>query len=304
MSSEPMIPLGWKGALSIIVISVLWGGNIVAMKIALQGIQPLMMASLTFLLGAITIFLWSFLNRIPILPPPQEGLNHLVNGLIFTFQVTLFYLGTYLTSASHAVIITNINVFFVALLSHFFILGDRLTLLKILGLILAFTGVTYLFFDQPSLRSEASLFGNLVVLMSAFLLAVRIIYVKIIVANIEPSRVVLWQMFIGVPLFFLLTFLFERSSVNIYSIKILTAIVYQGIVVAGFTFVASTFLLKHYPPTKLAVYFITVPIAGVLLSHWILDEALTQHILVSIVLVGLGMWLVHLKWGIANSTSR
>ncbi|MCI0529323.1 MAG: DMT family transporter, partial [Nitrospira sp.] len=106
MPSQPMIPLGWKGALSIIVISVLWGGNIVAIKIALQGIQPLMMASLTFLLGAITILLWSLLNRIPIRPSPQEALNHLTNGLIFTFQVTLFYPGTYLTSASHAVIIT------------------------------------------------------------------------------------------------------------------------------------------------------------------------------------------------------
>jgi drug/metabolite transporter (DMT)-like permease len=305
MSSEPVIALGWKGALSIMVISVLWGGNIVAIKIALQGIQPMMMASLTFLLGAMTILLWSRLSRIPILPSPQEVPNHLINGLIFTFQVILFYLGTHLTSASHAVIITNANVFFVALLSHFFVLEDRLTLLKSLGLVLAFTGVTYLFFDQLSLRSEASLSGNLVVLMSALLLGARIIYVKKIVVTIEPSRIVLWQMLIGVPLFFLLAFLFEGPSMNAYSVKILAAVLYQGIVVAGFTFVASTFLLKRYSPTKLAVYFVTVPIAGVLLSHWILGEALTHHILVSIILVGLGMWLVHLKeWAIVNRIGR
>jgi drug/metabolite transporter (DMT)-like permease len=215
--------------------------------------------------------------------------------LLFTLQVALFYLGTYLTSASHTVILTNTNIFFVALLAHFFISEDRLTPLKIFGLGLAFMGVAYLFFDQPSLHSEASLSGNLVVLMSAFLLGVRIIYVKRIIERIESTRVVLWQMLIGVPLFFALAFFFEELRMEIHSLKIWVALLYQGIVVAGFTFVASTLLLKRYSPTSLSVFFITVPIAGVTLSHWILGEAFTQHILVSVVLVALGIWIVHVK---------
>ena len=295
MSPKLMRPLGWKGALSAMGISVLWGGNIVAIKIALQEIQPLTMAGLTFFLGTLSILLWTCLNRITIRPSREEIVHHLINGLLFTLQVALFYLGTYLTSASHTVILTNTNIFFVALLAHFFISEDRLTLLKIFGLGLAFMGVAYLFFDQPSLHSEASLSGNLVVLMSAFLLGVRIIYVKRIIERIESTRVVLWQMLIGVPLFFALAFFFEGLRMEIHSLKIWVALLYQGIVVAGFTFVASTLLLKRYSPTSLSVFFITVPIAGVTLSHWILGEAFTQHILVSVVLVALGIWLVHVK---------
>ena len=290
-----MMPVSWKGAFAAIGISALWGGNIVAIKVALQGIQPMMMAGLTFFLGALSILLWARLYSIPILPDREEILNHLINGLLFTIQVALFYWGAHLTSASHTVILTNTNIFFVALLSHFFILGDRLTLFKMFGLILAFFGVASLFFDQPSLRSEASLSGNLVILLSALFLAVRITYVKQMVERVEPSKVVVWQMLIGVPIFFFLAFFFEEMKINVLSVKILFALLYQGIVVAGFTFVASTLLLKRYSPTALSVFFFTVPIAGVILSHWILGEAFTQYILVSMILVALGIWMVHAK---------
>lgn len=287
--------VSWKGALSAIGISVLWGGNIIAIKVALQGIPPMMMAGLTFLLGTLSLLLWTRLNRIPIRASWQETIDHLINGLLFTVQIALFYFGAHLTSASHAVILTNTNIFFVALLAHFFILEDRLTLLKMLGLVLAFIGVVYLFLDRPSLSSPTSLSGNLIVLLSAFLLGVRIIYIKHLIEGIEPSKVVLWQMLIGVPLFFSLSFFFEGMNIQTPSLRIMTALLYQGFVIAGFTFVASTLLLKHYSPTSISSFFFAVPIAGVVLSHWILAEAFTRHILVSAILVALGIWLVNVK---------
>jgi drug/metabolite transporter (DMT)-like permease len=285
----------WKAAFSAIGISVLWGGNIVAIKIALYGIGPMLMAALTFSLGALSIFLWTRFNKIPIGLAREEIGKHLMNGLLFAVQVALFYVGAKMTSASHAVILTNTNIFFVALLAHFFILNDQLTWLKILGLILAFCGIAYLFLDQPSPDSPVSLSGNLIVLLSAFLLGARIIYLKRLVEGIDASKLVLWQMFVGVPFFYLFALIDEGIQIYSTSLSIWTAVLYQGIVVAGFSFVASTLLLKNYPPTTLSSFFFAVPVSGVVLSYWILGEGLTQHILVSVILVAFGIWLVNLR---------
>lgn len=291
-----MARIGWKGALSALGISLLWGGNITAIKITLGGVQPIMMAGLSFTLGALSLLPWVYYNGLRVLPSGREVHEHLINGLLFTLQIVLFYTGADRTTASHAVILTNTNIFFVSLLAHFFVPGDRLTFLKLAGLTVAFSGVAYLFWDMSSLKAGgASLSGNLIVLISAFLLAVRIVYLKHLIQRIDPAITVLWQMLIGTPLFYLLALFIEGTQMDLSSAKTLTALFYQGVVVSGFAFVASTLLLKRYPPSALSVFFFAVPVAGVVLSHWILGEAITLHIGVSVLMVALGISLVNYR---------
>lgn len=284
-----------KAALSVLGVSILWGGNIVSIKIALEGLSPMMMAGIRFSLGILVVFFWTRINRISLKVDGQEFIHHLINGLLFTLQITLFYLGTNLTSASHAVILINTNIFFLSVLSHFFILGDRLTVLKIAGLLLAVIGVSSLF-SEPSFPQTPSAFsGNLLVLLSAGILGAKTIYVKRLIERIDPSKVLLWQMAIGIPLFFLLAYLQKGTEVEINSLPILAALLYQGIVVAGFCFVAANLLLKHHPPTAISVFFFAVPVSGVVLSHWILGEAVTKNVILGTALVALGIVMVSLK---------
>ena len=68
-------------------------------------------------------------------------------------------------------------------------------------------------------------------------------------------------------------------------------ILYQGLVVAGFNFIASLWLLKHYRPSALAGFFLTTPIFGVLLSAALVGEPLTRTLLLSSLLVAAGIGL-------------
>lgn len=284
-----------RAALATMGISILWGGNIVSMKIALAGLSPMMMAGIRFSLGALVIFLWIRVNHISVRVSKSELGDHFINGLLFGIQITLFYIGTNLTSASHAVILINSNIIFLAILAHFFITGDRLNLIKVIGLILAFMGVSSLFFESSVAPRESSAFGDLLVVMSAMILGIKTVFVKQLTERVLPSKVVLWQMLIGVPVFFLIAYGFEDIRMEPLSIRILTALAYQGIVVAGFCFVAATFLIKHYSPTAISVFFFVIPVSGVALSHWILAEAITKNIAVGTVLVASGIVLVNLK---------
>jgi len=75
----------------------------------------------------------------------------------------------------------------------------------------------------------------------------------------------------------------------------LVGILYQGVVIAGFGFMAMGFLYKFYSPTLVSSFGFISPVSGVLLSTWLLDEPLSLSIAIGTVCVGAGLVLTAIK---------
>lgn len=284
------IPLSPGTILFIAGLFTLWGGNVVAIKAGLRGLPPFGMAAVRFILAGLFLAVWMRTQAVTFRLERREALHHSINGLFFTAQIALFYLGVERTPASHASVLINSNPFFVLLLAHFFVAGDRLTAQKVVGLTLAFTGVTFLFAGQIG---GGHWLGNALVVGSAVLLAGRIIYVKHLISTIEPSQVVFWQMVVGVPLFLWASRMTEAGRAWHFSPAVTTAILFQGIVVGGFCFLAATMLLRRHNPSTLSVFSFIIPLSGVALSHVLLGDPITRTLALSAALVALGIALVH-----------
>lgn len=281
----------------LVFINLLWGGNVVSIKLGAGEISPLTMATLRFLIGGSVILLYAAFRKIGLGLARKEIFLHLMNGLLFAVQIALFYLGTFRTSASHASVLINTHLFFVAVLAHFFILHDRLSVRKISGLALAFLGAVVLFRDRPERAMETvSLLGNSFVLISAFVLAVKIVYIKRLIERIDPVKVVFWEMAIGVPLLGSIAFFFGESLPDRASAQLMGAMLYQGIVVGVFCFVASTVLLKRYAASSIASFSVLVPFFGVTLSHLFLGDPLTPHLTIGGGMIILGIGIVNIRW--------
>lgn len=281
----------------LVFINLLWGGNVVSIKLGAGEISPLTMATLRFLIGGSVILLYAAFRKIGLGLARKEIFLHLMNGLLFAVQIALFYLGTFRTSASHASVLINTHLFFVAVLAHFFILHDRLSVRKISGLALAFLGAVVLFRDRPDRAMETvSLLGNSFVLISAFVLAVKIVYIKRLIERIDPVKVVFWEMAIGVPLLGSIAFFFGETLPDRASARLMGAMLYQGIVVGAFCFVASTVLLKRYAASSIASFSVLVPFFGVTLSHLFLGDPLTPHLTIGGGMIILGIGIVNIRW--------
>lgn len=281
----------------LVFINLLWGGNVVSIKLGAGEISPLTMATLRFLIGGSVILLYAAFRKISLGLARKEIFLHLMNGLLFAVQIALFYLGTFRTSASHASVLINTHLFFVAVLAHFFILHDRLSVRKISGLALAFLGAVVLFRDRPERAMDTvSLLGNSFVLVSAFVLAVKIVYIKRLIERIDPVKVVFWEMAIGVPLLGFIAFFFGETLPDRASAQLMGAMLYQGIVVGAFCFVASTVLLKRYAASSIASFSVLVPFFGVTLSHLFLGDPLTPHLTIGGGMIILGIGIVNIRW--------
>lgn len=262
------------------------------LKIALDDLPPLIIAGFRFLLGMLVILFWAAGNRISIIPHKRELLPLILLSLLFTAQIGTFNLGTKFTYAAHATILINTHPFFTAVMAHFFVKGDDLNIRKILGLVVAFSGVLIVFRDN-STSEFSSLLGDLFILFSGFLLGTLNVIIKLLVQRINPYRLLIWEMAFSLPIFFGLSLCLEGIESYDFSLIALGSILYQGLVVGGFCFVSWTLILRRHSPSKVAVFLFATPLFGVTLSNISLKEPITLNLVFGAVFVAVGIYIVN-----------
>ena len=287
-----------RGALISLFLAALWGGNPIAVKVALADAPPLRLAWMRFFIGGLVILGWALWTKRAGLFRfrPAEWRTMWSLGLLFCVQIGLMNYGIAMTSAAHSTVLLNAYAVHSVLLAHFFIPGDRLTLGKLGGVLVAYAGIVLLFGRDFSLEG-GTLLGDLVVSASALLLGERIVYMARAVQKLDPVKLLIGQSAIGTACFLVASLVWERGIHTHYTATLATSLFYQGAVVAGFNFLVNTWMLQRYRPSVLAAPALTTPIFGLLIARVITGDPLTPTLLLSGLLVTLGI-------GITTWTTR
>ncbi len=286
--------LPWRMAALALFANLLWGGNLVAVKMGLRAVPPIWSAFARFSLGVGVLIPWTLWRRVPLSPRPGEWSGLVVLGTLFTIQIGFMNWGTHLTTAGLASTLMATNPLFASLFAHAFVPGDRLTQRRAAGLAAAFLGVCLILLGRGSPGSSADpttagLLGNLLMLCSAAMLGARLVFAQRLLQRIDTERVVVWQMLIALPAFALAAWLTESFDPAGLAWPPLAAIAYQGIVIAGLGFMISASLLSRYLPSTVTGFNFTAPVFGVILSVFLLGEIVTWPLLAGLAAVALGI---------------
>lgn len=293
-------PITAHSALLAVFVSILWGGNVVSIRLGVDSIPPLWSAFWRMLLGVFVVGAWALIRGIPLAVPASEVGPLLSLGVLFTIQIGLLNTGAALTSPAYAVLILNSYAVFANIIGHFFSrhaagasLEERLTPKRILGLLLSFSGIAVLTFGQPaSALAPQPILGNCILTVSCLLLGLRQVYTRWVVQSIDPVRAIVWQMFCSVPLFLLVAAFSEPMTLKPVTAEAVLAISYQGAVVAGICFIVWAQLLQRHSAGELSMYAFLVPVSGVLLSSVFFAEPLRPQLLVGAALIFAGVYIV------------
>jgi drug/metabolite transporter (DMT)-like permease len=273
---------------------MLFGANAVAIKISLEGIGVFTSAGIRFGVASITIVLWAKITGRSLKIKKEQIIQIFVISIVFTIQLSFFYLGLSKSNASRGTLLANIQPFFTLFLAHFFIPGDQITKRKILGILMRFAGVAFVFLEKKGVTSDFNT-GDLMILTAAFLWACNAVYTKRIIHAFKPFHMVLYPMVFSIPFFFLEGFLWDPMMIAHVDGKVLCALLYQGLVTASFCFVAWITLLQKYGAVALHSFIFIMPISGVVLGGWMLGEPITGNILIALVLIVSGILLVQFR---------
>jgi drug/metabolite transporter (DMT)-like permease len=279
--------------LYIVSLCGLWGGNMVAMKVGLRGVPPVGAAGLRFLLASVSVLLFALARRVPLAVPPRTWPHLFALGGLFVAQHAVFNLGLNLTSASRSAVFMYTQPVFTAVLAHFLIPGERLSLARAGGILLCLSGLAVVFGERLGEGTAGSLLGDGLVTVAALGWAMQSVYMKHLVARVDPFVLTFYQMLLALPFFFLGNRFFELRLVNAMDAWIAVAFLYQGALVAGLTFVAWTALMRRHQVSQISAFIFLTPIFGVLLSWLLLGDPITFALVAGLVLVTAGIAFVN-----------
>jgi drug/metabolite transporter (DMT)-like permease len=290
-------PIGLSSAIIAIIVSILWGGNVVSIRAGVDSVPPLWSAFWRMLTGVIFVAAWSLWRGVRMTPTKKEILPLLALGVLFTIQIGLLNTASAMTSPAYGVVILNSYPIFANLAGHF---GKRfavheepITGIRAIGLVLSFAGITVLALGRPDAGlAPQPLLGNLLMTVSAFLLGVRQVYTRWLVQKVDPARSIVWQMLLSVPLFLVIAMVSEPMLLKPLSTEAVSAILYQGAIVAGICFIVWAELLKKHAAGTLTMFSFIVPICGIALSSLMFHESLAPGLFTGTALVLAGVLVV------------
>ena len=304
-------PLGFRSVSLVLLTVLLWGGTPVATKFSLETMPPIAVACVRFGLASVCMLIWCLITGVLLRPRGHEVVLAGVAGGIMALQIFLFNLGIHYSNASHGTVLIQTFVFMVLVIEHFFTKTDRLTARTLLGVTISAVGVAAALATTGQMDAIGSagadellqhhsdrprLLGDGLLLLSAGLLSIKIVFIKFSVQQMDSAKLIFWHDLVGLLFFGLFSLVLEGTAawaLENFTWPTILGLLYQGIVVAGFCFASHAWLLQYHSATQLSVFSFATPLFGVMLAVVLRRDPLSSWIVVAGIGVAVGIYLVN-----------
>ena len=250
-----------------------------------------------FLAGILTILIGSCISR-RILLPKRSSLPKIAALSMFQtiLQYIFFYLGLAGTSGTKSSIITASNVFLAILVSAFIFRTEKMTMKKLVGTIVGFSGVLLVSLSGGSLDGVFSLTGEGFIFLSALSYAFSASLTKKFSKTEDTVMLSGWQFVFGGAFMMAVSIIFggHIPSADLSGCGMLLYLAF----VSAAAFSIWGLLLKFNPVSKISVFGFMNPVFGVILSMLLLGENGNTNIfrtLLSLLLVIGGIIIVNIN---------
>lgn len=274
----------------VFLITAIWGLNVVFLKVLVENLPPQTMTAFRIMIAGITAIIIVYFAKSLRALSVREWL-YTAFGMIFgviLHHLTLA-LGLMTTAASTGSLILSLVPLATAVLAVIF-LGEQLTKMRVLGFILALTGV---FFIQGGSFSGLKLSqGELLLFTSMFAQAISFIFIKKATATLDSKAVTAIMNLAGSVGLLLIAFIAEPdglSNMTSASLGVYIVLFTSGIVATGIGHMVFNSAIQKIGASKTAIFNNFVPFFGVLFSVIFLNEMIEPAQLIGFVFIVTGV---------------
>jgi drug/metabolite transporter (DMT)-like permease len=280
----------------LVLCCALWGLNQVAAKAALAEIPPLLQAGARSLGAALLLALWARGRGLTLWRRDGSGGAGLLAGLLFAAEFACIFIGLQFTGASRMVVFIYLSPFVVALGMAWGLKQERLDGWQLLGLVAAFVGVVWAFFEgfvHPAAGPRQWL-GDALGIGAALLWGLTTLVLRgSRLGTALPEKTLMYQLLVsGIALTLAGAAAGEAWPAQA-SVATWGWLGFQTAIVSFASYLAWFWLVRHYPATRLAAFTLLTPMFGLVAGVLLLGEPVTQRLLVALAAVSAGIALVN-----------
>ena len=277
--------------LLLILLGIIWGSSFFNIKIASYSYEPFTLALTRVIFASIPLIALCLYKKIKIEAFSKNWNQYaLIGACNITVPFALIAIGTSRVDSFLAAMLMSTTPITGSVLAHFFTKNEKITFLKSIGIIIGFSGVVFLFLDKLIINESNLLFAIIILIGSTFYSIGGILTLKIKNKGNEnvTTSTIIWSVIFLVPL----AFLIENPLNSQPSLYSTISLIYLGVVATGIAW-----LLRFRILTVNGLVFQTqvayiIPIVGVFFGYFIMDEAITWRVMISLTLIILGIYIV------------
>ena len=295
---EKLLKRKWVAMCAAVLCTVLWGSAYPVIKYGYAVMEitsvadKLMFADVRFVIAGLMVFgfTWCKNRRVPTIPKQKIGGVMLYGTLQTGLMYILNYIGVANTTATKTSIITASTAFFAVLFAPLFFKEERLTAVKIIGVLIGMTGV---FLVNNTALDGFSFMGEGLVMISMLLNTAGSFVGKRVSKGMVFESTAYQLMFGGAMISAVALFMGGRFPLTAASIGIVLFLAF----VSAAAFTLWTTLLVLHEAGQILVFNMLIPVTGALWSYLILGEKqiFEPLYIVSILLTAIGIILVNRK---------
>ena len=282
---------------SIIAANVIYGVNYVVAK----AIMPTYFSPLSIIFlriaGTIIICLFIFLLFVKEKVNKKDYLRLIIASLFgISLNQIMFFEGLNLTTPIDSAIIMTINPIIVLIFSFIF-LKDKITILKLLGILLGIIGAVMIILGKGEISFNFDTFtGNVLIFINATSFALYLIVIKPLMNKYHPITIMLWTFTLG----FIFSLPFTIKPLINTNFSIIPSDIWLGLayIVIGSTFLG--YLLYNYSlrvlsPTIVSYFIYLQPLFSTITTMIVFGDKPGIIDFISAFLIFSGVWFVSMK---------
>ena len=285
-----------KHWLVFITLGVIWSSSFLWIKIGVQDIGPMALTAFRMLFGALTAVAIGIYQKVEW---PRDLRTWIIFGILgpasLAIPVFLISWGEQTIDSAVASILNATVPLFTVFIAHFVLQDDKMTMQKVLGLLIGFAGTILLLSEDLTVGAKSSVIGQAAVILASIFYAGSAVYGRKYTQHVEGTT--RGAMFLITSAIFmwivgpLAEKPFEFPSLPITWI----AILWLGILGSGLAVIMLWYLIHEIGPTRTSLVTYLFPVGGLILGVIFLNEHLSWQLLAGSVLIIFSLVVVNWK---------
>ena len=264
--------MGPRHAAALVLVTAIWGVNIVAIKIGLADLPPITFVALRFAAAALVLLPFVRLQRRHFRPVLA------ISFTLGTLHFPLSFIGLDGVDASTAAIAVQLQVPFAALLAAI-LFKESLGWRRITGMAIAFAGVVVIA-GEPRLADNLLALATVVV--AACIWSFARAQIKLLGDEVDVLALNAWVALLAVPQLALISWLLEDGQVEaVHNASWATwaSLAYQAVIVIVLGYGVWYSMMRRFPLNQVMPFTLLVPFFGVAAGVVLMGDTLTLQML-------------------------
>jgi len=286
---KSMTPYEW---LLLITLSILWGGSFFFVGVVVEALPPLTIVTLRVFFAAIALLVIVYFSGLRMPSNPTVWLAFIGMGVLNNvIPFILIVWGQTHIASGLASILNATTPLFTVVAAHFLTKDEKMSTLKILGVVFGLTGVVIMIGQEAFGGLEDSILGQIAVLGAAISYSFAGIYGRRFrQLGIKPVVTATGQVTASSLLLIPLALFYDRPfTLPMPGVEIWLAIVSLALFSTALAYILYFRILSNAGATNVLLVTLLVPISAILLGTAILGEQLELKHMIGMGMISIGL---------------